>query len=155
MSTSRTAPPAQLVTFRTGDYAFGVDVLDVQEVLRRQQMTSVPRAGSEVRGLINLRGHIVTAIGMRERLNLPSSGSDSDQMNLIVSLKEGCASLVVDEVGDVIPVDPRLYKQRPSTLTPPLRDIVVGVYQLDHGLLLHIDPELACQVFKEGESHAQ
>jgi purine-binding chemotaxis protein CheW len=150
----RTEPPAQLVTFRTGDYSFGLNVLDVQEVLRRQQMTSVPRAGREVRGLINLRGHIVTAIGMRERLRLPATQSESEQMNLIVSLKDGCASLVVDEVGDVIPVDPRLYKQRPSTLVAPLRDIVVGVYQLGQGLLLHIDPELACQVFKEDESHA-
>jgi purine-binding chemotaxis protein CheW len=154
MIISRAEPPVQLVTFRTGEYSFGVNVLDVQEVLRRQQMTRVPRAGHEVRGLINLRGHIVTAIGMRERLNLACAENEADQMNLIVSLKDGCASLVVDEVGDVIPVDPKLYKHRPSTLAAPLRDIVVGVYQLDHGLLLHIDPELACQVSQGEKDHA-
>jgi len=154
MSASHIEPPAQLVTFKTGEYIFGVNVLEVQEVLRRQQMTCVPRAAQEVRGLINLRGHIVTAIGMRERLTLATAESEADQMNLIVSLKDGCASLVVDEVGDVIAVDPRLYKQRPSTLAAPLREMVVGVYQLDHGLLLHIDPELACQVLEEDGSHA-
>jgi purine-binding chemotaxis protein CheW len=141
--------PKQLVTFKTGNYLFGVDVLEVQEVLKRQQMTLVPRAPLEVQGLINLRGHIVTAIGMRERLQLAPLSDDTEQMNLIVSLPDGVASLVVDSVGDVITLEPDRYKPRPSTLASPLRDMVTGVYQLDQGLLLHIDPEVACHVCEE------
>jgi purine-binding chemotaxis protein CheW len=137
------------VTFRTGDYYFGVDVLEVQEVLKHQQMTPVPRAAAEVRGLINLRGHIVTAIGMRERLRLEPSGTQDEQMNLIVSLSDGAASLVVDSVGDVISVDPKRYKPKPSTLAAPLREMVSGVYQLEHGLLLHINAEAAVELFPE------
>lgn len=151
MTKQATTPPKQLVTFQTGDYLFGVDVLEVQEVLKRQQMTIVPRASAEVQGLINLRGHIVTAIGMRERLQLSPLSDDSEQMNLIVSLRDGVASLVVDSVGDVITLKPERYKPRPSTLATPLRDMVTGVYQLDHKLLLHIDPEVACQVCEETE----
>jgi purine-binding chemotaxis protein CheW len=142
------------VTFRTGDYHFGVDVLEVQEVLKRQQMTPVPRAAAEVRGLINLRGHIVTAIGMRERLRLDPLSDDSQQMNLIVSLKDGSASLVVDSVGDVITLDSKRYKPKPSTLAAPLRDMVSGVYQLEHGLLLHINAEAAVDLFGEESGDA-
>lgn len=142
-------PPQQLVTFRTGEYSFGIDVLEVQEVLKHQQMTAVPLAPPEVRGLINLRGHIVTAIGMRERLHLEPSLNESQQMNLIVSLRDGSASLVVDSVGDVINLDRDRYKGRPSTLVSPLRDMVAGVYQLEKTLLLHIDPEAACQLCME------
>lgn len=149
MTEHPTSLPKQLVTFTTGDYLFGVDVLEVQEVLKRQQMTLVPRAPSEVQGLINLRGHIVTAIGMRERLQLAPLADSAEQMNLIVSLLDGVASLVVDSVGDVITLNPERYKPRPSTLASPLRDMVTGVYQLDHGLLLHIDPEVACNVCEE------
>jgi purine-binding chemotaxis protein CheW len=151
MSKQVQSPPKQLVTFKTGNYLFGVDVLEVQEVLKRQQMTLVPRAPSEVEGLINLRGHIVTAIGMRQRLQLSDISDDIEQMNLIVSLRDGVASLVVDSVGDVITLNPARYKPRPSTLASPLRDMVTGVYQLEDKLLLHIDPEVACQVCEEAE----
>jgi purine-binding chemotaxis protein CheW len=143
--------PQQLVTFKTGDYSLGINVLEVQEVLQHQQMTLVPLAAPEVRGLINLRGHIVTAIGMRERLHLEAPSNDADQMNLIVSLRDGAASLVVDSVGDVITLEPSRYKARPSTLASPLREMVAGVYELDRGILLHIDAEAACQLFVEEE----
>lgn len=145
--------PQQLVTFRTGDYSFGIDVLQVQEVLKGQQMTAVPLAAPEILGLINLRGHIVTAINMRERLKLDAAADGAEQMNLIVSLPDGAASLVVDSVGDVITLDPKRYKVRPSTLASPLKEIVSGVYQLDAGLLLHIDPEAACGAGREEEAN--
>jgi purine-binding chemotaxis protein CheW len=143
------AAPRQLVTFKTGEYSFGIDVLEVQEVLRHQQMTPVPLATREVRGLINLRGHIVTAVGMRERLRMAAALDEREQMNLIVSLKDGAASLVVDSVGDVITLDPERYRPRPSTLASPLKEMVTGVYQLEKGLLLHINPEAACKVCEE------
>lgn len=143
--------PQQLVTFKTGEYTLGINVLEVQEVLKHQQMTPVPLASEEVKGLLNLRGHIVTAIGLRERLRLAAAAEESEQMNLIVSLRDGAASLVVDSVGDVITLDPEKYKPRPSTLKPPLREMVAGVYQLERGLLLHIDPEIACKLFEQGE----
>ena len=142
-------PPQQLVTFKTGEYSFGIDVLEVQEVLRHQQMTYVPLAPEEVRGLLNLRGHIVTAIGMRERLHLESSPEELEPMNLIVSLKEGSASLVVDTVGDVITLDPTRYKPRPRALKDPLKEMVLGVYESEKGLLLHIAPEVVCKVCEE------
>lgn len=153
MTDTSSHPPQQLVTFKTGEYSFGIDVLEVQEVLKQQQMTDVPLAPDEVRGLINLRGHIVTAIGMRERLHLETLPEGSDHMNLIVSLKEGCASLVVDGVGDVITLDPIRYKPRPRALKAPLKDMVLGVYESDKGLLLHIAPEVVCNLCEE-EKHA-
>lgn len=142
-------PPAQLVTFHAGDYSFGIDVLQVQEVLKRQAMTPVPSAPPEVCGLINLRGHIVTAVGMRQRLNLESLADQSDHMNVIVSLRDGPASILVDAVGDVLTVDPAHYKQRPSALPSPLKEMVTGVYQLADNLLLHLDPEVVCNFYSE------
>jgi purine-binding chemotaxis protein CheW len=142
-------PPQQMVTFRTGEYSFGIDVLKVQEVLKHQQMTRVPRASGEVRGLINLRGHIVTAIGMRERLSLDGREDTQEEMNLIVSLRDGVASLVVDSVGDVITLDPAMYKPRPRALKAPLKEMVLGVYESDKGMLLHLAPEVVCGLCEE------
>lgn len=142
---SKLEPPGQLVTFKVGEYLFGVDVLDVQEVLKWQKMTPVPRAAPEVRGLINLRGHIVTAIGMRERLKLERAAAA--EMNLILSRRDGVLSLVVDSVGDVIAVDSNRFKPAPQgALATPLRGMVTGIYEVGQrigdGLLLQISAQM-------------
>ena len=74
----------QFCTFRLGDLFLGIDVIQVQEILRPQEMTHVPHAPSEVRGLINLRGQIVTAIDLRELLHVPpcEETSKEEQMNI-------------------------------------------------------------------------
>ena len=94
--------PSQLCTFFVGDYHFGVDVLQVQEVLRFHEMTAVPLAPPVVRGLINLRGQIVTALDLRHRLGLQPAAPHVEHANVIVRTHDGAVSLLVDEVGDVI-----------------------------------------------------
>jgi purine-binding chemotaxis protein CheW len=93
---------------------------------------------------------------MRERLSLAVGAEGQDHMNLIVTLADGAASIIVDSVGDVIEVDPNRYKPCPSTLATPLREMITGVYQMQpdrgNGLLLHIDPEAVCQLDSKQEA---
>ena len=66
----------QYCTFYVDGQFFGLDVLDVQEIIRYQEMTRVPLAPPVVRGLINLRGQIVTALDLRRRLELRDRPAD-------------------------------------------------------------------------------
>jgi purine-binding chemotaxis protein CheW len=136
----------QLSTFFVADMFFGVDVLDVQEVLRSQQMTPVPQAPDVVQGLINLRGQIVTAIDMRRRLRLPSLAADQTPMNMVVRTSEGVVSLLVDEIGDVLDVDAATYERSPDNLDPAARELIRGVYKLKDRVLLVLDTEKAVEV---------
>jgi len=61
----------KICTFYLDNYFFGVDVFQIQEVIRYHEMTTVPLADQTISGLINLRGQIVTAIDMRKRLDFP------------------------------------------------------------------------------------
>lgn len=131
----------QLCTFALGDLLFGVDVLGVQEVIRFQQMTPVPLTSDVVRGLINLRGQIVTAIDVRARFGLPPRTGDDLPMNVVVRTDEGVVSLLVDEIGDVLEVDEAAFERVPETLLGTIREHVRGVYKLDVGLLLLLDAE--------------
>jgi purine-binding chemotaxis protein CheW len=79
----------QLCTFFLDDLYFGVEVQKVQEVIRYQEMTRVPLAQPVVRGLINLRGQIVTAIDMRRRLGLPALSADRLPMNVVIRTDDG------------------------------------------------------------------
>jgi purine-binding chemotaxis protein CheW len=136
----------QFSTFFVADMFFGVDVLDVQEVLRSQQMTPVPQAPDVVRGLINLRGQIVTAIDMRRRLGLQPPAEDLTPMNMVVRTSEGVVSLLVDEIGDVLDVDAATYERSPDNLDPAARELIRGVYKLKDRVLLVLDTEKAVEV---------
>lgn len=131
----------QFSTFFVADLFFGVDVLHVQEVLRSQQMTPVPQAPNVIEGLINLRGQIVTAIDMRRRLGLPQRSGDLTPMNIVVRTMDGAASLLVDEIGDVLDMDSATYELPPQNLDPAARDLIRGVYKLKDRLLLVLDEE--------------
>lgn len=131
----------QLCTFYLDQHVFGIDVVRVQEVIRYQEMTRVPRAPSEVRGLINLRGQIVSAVDMRSRMELSPRGDDQLPMNVVVRTNDGPVSLLVDEIGDVLEVDEATVERPPDTLDGKAKDLVRCVYKLDDGLLLVLDPE--------------
>ena len=131
----------QLCTFLLDTLLFGIEVTNVQEVIRYQEMTAVPLASSVVRGLINLRGQIVTAIDMRARLSLPERTNGDLPMNVVVRTADGIVSLLVDEIGDVVEVDERSYERAPETMAATFRDVVPGVYKIDGPLLLLLDAE--------------
>jgi purine-binding chemotaxis protein CheW len=144
MTTAKAEAPqtsGQFSTFFVADLFFGVDVLHVQEVLRSQQMTSVPQAPGVIEGLINLRGQIVTAIDMRRRLGLPQRAGDQAPMNMVVRTVDGAVSLLVDEIGDVLEMDSATYERPPRNLDPAARELIRGVYKLKDRLLLVLDEE--------------
>lgn len=131
----------QLCAFLLDGLLFGVDVVNVQEVIRYQDMTRVPLASSMVRGLINLRGQIVTAIDMRARLELAALREGEQPMNVVLRTGDGVVSLLVDEIGDVLQLDERDFERAPETLAGVFREVVLGVYKLDKRLLLLLDVE--------------
>ena len=136
----------QFSTCHVGDLLVGVNVEAVQEVTRGAELTPVPLASPLVSGLLNLRGEIVTAIDLRRCLQVADRPPDRRPVNLILRTAEGCVSLAVDEVGDVLEVDDDDREAPPPTLRGRLRSQVAGAYKLDDRLLLVLDVDsvLAC-----------
>jgi purine-binding chemotaxis protein CheW len=136
----------QFCTFFLKDLFFGVEVRKVQEVIRYQGMTPVPLSSQVVGGLINLRGQIVTAIDLRERLQLPTRSEAELPMNVVIRTGDGVVSLLVDEIGDVVEVENSIYENTPETLEGISRELIRGVYKLKNRLLLVLDTERAVDI---------
>lgn len=134
-----TQASGQYSTFFIEGLFFGIDVLQVQEVLRYQQMTRVPLAPGVLEGLINLRGQIVTAIDMRRRLGLSPRADGRTPMNMVVRTEDGPVSLLVDEIGDVLEARADSFEPPPENVEPAARDLIRGVYKLKDRLLLVLD----------------
>ena len=139
----------QYCTFWVNGLFFGVAVAEVQEVLRRQPMTPVPRAADAVTGLINLRGQIVTAVDLRVRLGLPARAPDQVPMNVIVRTRGEVVSLLVDDIGDVIDVSTLTgtdVEPVPSNMPTQLQEVISGVRPMAEEILLVLDADRAVDV---------
>ena len=139
----------QYSTFMVDGLFFGVEVQRVQEVIKFQNMTPVPLASRMVRGLINLRGQIVTAIDLRRRLDLKEREEGEEPMNVVIRTDEGAVSLLVDEIGDVLELTEDTLEPPPPTIRGVARELVTGVHKLEGQLLLILDIDKVITVTQE------
>ena len=130
------------VTFSVAGMFCGIDVAQVQEVLRYQEMTPVALAPETIQGLINLRGQIVTAIDLRRRFHLPDRPEGRRPMNIVLRSDSGAVSLLVDEIGDVLEIDSQTQEEPPSSMDPQHRQVVDAVFKLEGRLLLALNTAL-------------
>ena len=136
----------QYCTFYLDKHFFGVNVTQVQEVIRYQKMTRVPLAQDVIQGLINLRGQIVTALDLRRRLQMPDREGDKRPMNVVVRSGETVVSLLVDEISDVVEVEADTFEEPPETLDKVSRDLIKGSHKLSDKLLLVLDTDKVVQL---------
>ena len=129
----------EYVTFYLGDQFVGIEVDQVREILPPQKVTDMPLAEKSVKGLLNLRGQIVTAIDVRSRLGMESRKDGDDYMNVIVTEDDEFFSLKVDRVGDVMSVARSRYSDAPTTLDEAWKTCSDGVFQLNDKLLVVLD----------------
>jgi purine-binding chemotaxis protein CheW len=129
----------QLVTFRLDGDLYGIEVNHVQEVLRTQRVTPVPLAPAAVAGLINLRGQVVSAIELRERLGRPPRGEGAPPVAVVVRLQGETVGLLVDSIDDVVRVRSADFEPPPETLEGEARSLIKGAYKLESDLLLALD----------------
>ncbi|MGF1661039.1 MAG: chemotaxis protein CheW [Kineosporiaceae bacterium] len=130
-------------TFRIDTLYLGIDAGVVQEVLREQPVTPVPLAPPEVRGLINLRGQIVTALDLGMKLGLPRA---ERRMNVVVRTGPEAVSLLVDAIDDVVTLAAADHAPVPSTVDPAIAGHLVATGTLDAELLLVLDPTAATRI---------
>lgn len=95
-------PVLQWVTFRLGNETYGINVMQVREVLRYTEIAPVPGAPSYVIGIINLRGNVVTVIDTRERFGLPNSEITDSTRIVILESEDQVVGIMVDAVAEVV-----------------------------------------------------
>lgn len=126
-------------TFRLDGRRLGIDVHQVLEVLRAQEVTPVPHCGAAVAGLVNLRGQVACALDLRLGLGLPPRAPDAPPVSVVVRVHGRPVTLLVDEIGDVIEVEGARLEPVPGALRSLDRSLFEGVCQQPDDLLLVLD----------------
>ncbi|WP_031571282.1 chemotaxis protein CheW [Rheinheimera texasensis] len=129
----------QWVTFKLQEETYGINVMQVQEVLRYTDIAPVPGAPIYVLGIINLRGNVVTVIDTRARFGLPPSDVTENSRIVIIEADKQVIGILVDSVAEVVYLRASEIDTAPNVGTDESAKFIQGVSNRDGELLILVD----------------
>ena len=139
MVQSANDPTLRWVTFHLGDETYGINVMQVQEVLRVTEIAPVPGAPHYVMGIINLRGNVVTVIDTRARLGLSARDLDDSSRVVIIEAGKHVVGILVDSVAEVIELRMSEVESAPNVGGDESSKYIQGVASVEGELLIMVD----------------
>jgi len=129
----------QRVTFLLENETYGINVMQVQEILRYSEIAVVPGAPEYVLGIINLRGSVVTVIDTRVRFGLESAEITDSSRIVIIEADKQVVGILVDSVAEVVYLNRSEIEPAPYVGTEESSQFIQGVSNRDNGLLILVD----------------
>ena len=130
------------LTFSIGHRSFGIPAISVLEINRNLEYTSVPNGPKFIRGILNLRGQLIPAIDLRNFLGIERVDNCRESVGIIVDIDSTKASLLVDSVGDIIPLGGLTFEPPPVNFPLQSMRAIVGAHKLENSLLVILEPKL-------------
>lgn len=141
----------QVVILKIGTEEFGVDIFEVKEIIKHEDITPVPESKDYVEGIINIRGSVITLIDLAKKLNLPSNPETKDTRTMIIDAKDAFIGMRVDEVVRVSKFSAKSILPPPKTITEKIHDdFIEGVVVVDENPIIILD---LTKIFEDEELH--
>ncbi|MDO9372445.1 MAG: chemotaxis protein CheW [Gammaproteobacteria bacterium] len=132
-------PIIQWVTFRLDNETYGINVMQVQEVLRVTEVAPVPGSPDYVLGIINLRGNVVTVIDTRKRFGLMPRDMDDSTRIVIIEVNKQVVGILVDSVAEVVDLRASEIETAPNVGNDDSAKFIQGVSSRKDELLILVD----------------
>ena len=132
----------QLVTFQLGEELYGVNIMDVKEIVRLQNVRVIPNAPYYVEGIINLRGEIIPIIDLHKRFRIQAMPRDSVDFEggfIILNIDNSKIGIIIDKVARVVTVKSEDVKDPPQMLSGIGNEYIEGVVREEAGYLIMLN----------------
>ena len=133
----------QLVTFRLGEELYGVNIMDVKEIVRLQNVRVIPNAPYYVEGIIKLRSEIIPIIDLHKRFNIQSTSKPEDiEMEggfIILDIEGSKIGIIIDKVERVVTIKEEDVKEPSQMLSGIGNEYIEGVVREEHGYLIMLN----------------
>jgi len=136
---ARAAEELQLVVFSLGREEFAVEVTQVREIMRMEEITRMPKSPHFVEGIINLRGQIIAVIDLAKRLNIEAQERGGETRIIVVEAGEVKVGMIVDSVSEVLRVGADALEPSPTIATDVAAAFLTGVIKHDNRLIILLD----------------
>lgn len=134
----------QLVTFQLGNETYGVNIMEVNSIVRAEGIRGIPNAPHFVEGIYNLRGEIIPVINLHNRFNIAYAEVDDEDEELvqgmmIIQINGSKLGLIIDNVSRVVTIDTEKIQPPPLTISGIGREFIRGVYNREQDYLVILD----------------
>ena len=125
----------KLATFYIGRALCGINILHIQEINKLTNATNVPQSPDYVKGVLNLRGQIITVIDLGRKIALKSLSEKKENRNIIVQFQKEHIGLLVDKISDVFEIEADKIEPAPSNIGNIQEVFFEGVVKNDSSLI--------------------
>ena len=129
----------QVVSFRLGGEEDGVDISQVQEIIRMVEITHVPRAPRFMEGVINLRGQLIPIIDLRTRFGMNRADHTKSTRIIVTDIGSKRVGIVVDSVSEVLNIPVENVEDAPEMVAGIGTEYIQGVGKVDTRLIILLD----------------
>ncbi len=131
----------EFLCFRVSDEVYGINIMEIKEIIKPREVTEVPRVPSFVSGVISLRGVIIPIIDMLDRLGLSREQMTGRERVVVVRNGESFTGLLVDEVIQVVRISTERQEPPPAVLDGIDREFVSGIGRTDDRMIILLNME--------------
>ncbi len=135
----------EIATFYVGEALCGIDILNIQEINKQTEVTVVPQSPEYVKGVLNLRGRIVSVIDLGEKIGLSPISMSKENRNVIVDSADEHIGLLVEKISDVMTAETSKIEVPPANIGGIQGKYFSGVFKTDTSLVGILDIETALQ----------
>lgn len=139
----------QLVACAIEGEEYAVDISNVQEIIRLQEITRVPHASPYISGVINLRGRVIPVMDIRKRFNLPGREYGETTRIIIIDFNGALVGIIVDNVSEVIRLPKRAIEHPPAGSSGVNSEFFTGIGKLGQRLLIMLNLEKILEMGSE------
>jgi purine-binding chemotaxis protein CheW len=129
----------QVVSFHLGNEEYGVDISQVQEIIRMVEITHVPRAPQFMEGVINLRGQLIPIVDLRARFAMPRIEHTKSTRIVVTEVGTKKVGIIVDSVSEVINIPIEQIEDAPDMISGVGTEYIQGVGKVNDRLIVLLD----------------
>ena len=129
----------QVATFRLGSEEYGVDISQIQEIIRMVEITRVPRTPAFVEGVINLRGQLIPIVDLRTRFGMERAAPTKSSRIIVTDIGTKRIGMIVDSASEVLTIPLDAIEQAPDIIAGVDADYLQGVGKLGERLIILLD----------------
>lgn len=141
----------QLVVFDIGNEHFGVNIIDVDSIIKMQEIISVPMSLNFVEGITTLRGQVLPVIDLRKRLNVPLTEKTNETRIIVINMEGSKVGMIVDAVSEVLTIQEETIEATPVMVSNVDTAFITGIAKVDSRLIILLDLE---KIFSSKEKAA-
>lgn len=129
----------QLVIFELASESYGIEIANVESIIKMQEITRVPKCPDFVEGITNLRGTVLPVIDLGKRFGIEEQNRNNDTRIIVVGFDGMKIGMIVSAVSEVLTIDESVIEPAPAIVTTINSSFISGIARIESRLIIMLN----------------